>query len=399
MESNFMPPFARPAPHARRRGYTAIEFILVIAITGILVVGLSAIVDMPAEVVRRQDEGSGLSTLDQALSVFDKDVRFAIDATAPDARTLDLVVHGGGTVRWSWNGTSGSPLQRTDGSGTVAVVPSVRSAQFDVQLTQHRVTSTSSVPTVTTPTVGASFTQYTVKPGYQLLGLGDSVIRGLLGVTEIVGTRTINSANSVGLFFKVPAGAQDGSYPSSITVRLSRAGTADLLVRCFEADAVTRTPDRANAVGMAYVRSADIPSTMAEVTIRLSPLKRVRGTGSYFVDFSGTAAGASANFEFRKLSIDLAATDWGGGLLYSTNAGASFAPISSVLANSQTKFSFSLTKEKDANTADVNDTITSTTASIPTGVALTLAVAGEGGATRELRVSVPIENNVQLVNQ
>ncbi|MBL8766858.1 MAG: hypothetical protein JNL94_05825, partial [Planctomycetes bacterium] len=154
-----------------------------------------------------------------------------------------------------------------------------------------------------------------------------------------------------------------------------------------------------NAVAMAYVRNADIPSTMSEVTIKLSPLRRVRGTGSYFVDFVGASAASTANFEFRKLSVDLAPTDWGGGLLYSTNGGGSYAPISTVLSNSQTRFSFTLTKEKDANTADTNDTIAASVVSIPTGVALALAVPDESGATQELRVSVPIENNVQYVNQ
>jgi hypothetical protein len=229
--------------------------------------------------------------------------------------------------------------------------------------------------------------------------VGESVLRGLLGVTETVGTRSINATSNVGLFFKVPAGAQDQSYPSSITVRMSRAASADVLVRLYEADAVTRAPQRANAVGMAYVRNADIPATMSDVTIRLSPLKRVSGTGSYFVDFVGRGAGNAANFEFRKLSLDLAPVDWGGGLLYSTTSGASYAPISSLLSNSQTKFSFTLTKEKDANAMDANDTVTSTTLDIPTGVALDLAIQGDGGGVRTLRVSVPIENNVQFVNQ
>jgi type II secretory pathway pseudopilin PulG len=383
----------------RFSGYTAIEFILVIAITGILVVGLAAIVDMPAEVVQRQEDGRSMSSIDQAMAVFDKDVRFAIDARSPDANTLELTTHGGGTVTWQWSGTAGAPLTRTDVSGTVAVVPNTRALTFAIKQTNHRVATVTNVDTVKTDTVGASFSSFAVKPGYQLLAVGESVLRGLLGVTETVGTRSINATSNVGLFFKVPAGAQDQSYPSSITVRMSRAASADVLVRLYEADAVTRAPQRANAVGMAYVRNADIPATMSDVTIRLSPLKRVSGTGSYFVDFVGRGAGNAANFEFRKLSLDLAPVDWGGGLLYSTTSGASYAPISSLLSNSQTKFSFTLTKEKDADALDANDTVTSTTLDIPTGVALDLAIQGEGGGDRTLRVSVPIENNVQFVNQ
>ncbi|MBL8766856.1 MAG: hypothetical protein JNL94_05815 [Planctomycetes bacterium] len=389
-----------PTRVARRlSGYTAIEFILVIAITGILVVGLAAIVDMPAEVVQRHEDGRSMSSVDQAMSVFDKDVRFAIDARAPNPRTLELTVHGGGTVTWAWNGTAGAPLTRTDASGTVAVVPDTRGLTFTVKETQHRVATVTNVNTVKTDTVGASFSSFAVKSGYQLLAAGETVLRGLIGVTETVATRGINTTSQVGLFFKVPAGAQDQSYPSSITVRISRAASADLLVRLYEADAVTRAPDRANAVAMAYVRNADIPATMGDVTIKLSPLKRVTGTGSYFIDFVGRGTGTAANFEIRKLSVDLAAVDWGGGLLYSTTSGATYAPISSLLANSQSKFSFTLTKEKDANVADTNDTITSTTVALPTGVALDLALPGEGGGDRTLRISVPIENNVQFVNQ
>lgn len=390
----------RPARLARRfSGYTAIEFILVIAITGILVVGLAAIVDMPAEVVQRREDGHSMSSVDQAMSVFDKDVRFAIDARVPDSKTLELTAHGGGTVTWGWSGVAGAPLTRTDASGTVSVVPNTRSLNFVLKETQHRVATVSNVETVKTDTIGATFTNFAVKPGYQLLAVGETVLRGLIGVTETVGTRGINTVNNVGLFFKVPAGAQDQSYPSSITVRMSRGGPADVLVRLYEADAVTRAPQRTNAVAMAYVRNADIPATMSDVTIKLSPLKRVTGTGSYFIDFVGRGTGTAANFEFRKLTVDLAAVDWGGGLLYSTTSGASYAPIASVLANSQTKFSFTLTKEKDANVADTNDTVTSTMMSIPTGVALDLALAGEGGLDRTLRVSVPIENNIQFVNQ
>ncbi|MCC7173451.1 MAG: hypothetical protein IT459_23610 [Planctomycetes bacterium] len=389
-----------PARFARRiSGYTAIEFILVIAITGILVVGLAAIVDMPAEVVQRQEDGRSMASVDQAMSVFDKDVRFAIDARVPNARTLELTAHGGGTVTWAWSGVAGAPLTRTDVAGTVSIVPNTRALTFALKETQHRVATVSNIDTVKTDTIGATFTNFAVNSGYQVLAVGETALRGIVGVTETVGTRSINTTSNVGLFFRVPAGAQDQSYPSSITVRMSRAASGDVLVRLYEADAVTRAPQRANAVAMAFVRNADIPAAMGDVTIKLSPLKRVTGSGSYFVDFVGRGAGNAANFEFRKLSVDLAPVDWGGGLLYSTTSGASYAPIASLLSNSQTKFSFTLTREKDANVADVNDTVTSTMMSIPTGVALDLALSGEGGLDRTLRVSVPIENNIQFVNQ
>ena len=65
--------------HQRRRagGFSTLEFMLVVAISGILVLGLSAIIDVPAKMAEKEEaENPSIAHTEGAIAALDRGRRF-----------------------------------------------------------------------------------------------------------------------------------------------------------------------------------------------------------------------------------------------------------------------------------------------------------------------------------
>jgi len=374
----------------RIHGFTMIEFILVVAISGILILGLSALIEVPRKIAEQESTGdTRLSSADRAIAQLDRDIRFATNVELPNAAHLRLTRHDGAVVDYTWSAAR-APLVRTVGGRSSEVLESATRVTFALQTTSVDVGPSSDGALVEAAVETASFETFSLKSGYQFVGGGGAVST----VSVIANTKTIGGASKSGLFFQASGLSDDAGVAASLKVRLRRNGVEDLKVRIYEADSITKLPVRAQPVAYAHVLNGALPSGLSTVSIPLTSVKTLTQGGSYFAELSSDGNGSSADIEYQTLSDADAAGLSSGGFLYSSDGGRSYSPTSSSLDASQSAFDVTVKK----TTAVAPTDGVGATDDITTAVQLRLSLPSSLGATT-MNVSFPVENNLVLVNR
>lgn len=374
----------------RLAAFSLIEFILVLALSGILLVGLTSMIEIPRQMVENHESGTpSVADTEVTLSVMDRDIRYATTVRAPTTHRLEVDLADGSTVTYEWSGTPGGPLARTDAQGTVNVVPTVNDVMFRIRTTPMTVGATGEKPLITTTVQTAAFNSFTLLPGFSLGGL----VRGLLSVTEIVTHQNISATEYAGIYFQPTALDSDDGAPSVLRVRLRRAGSSDLLLRAWEADPVTKKPIRGTLTATAIIPNASLPASTSTFTIPLTTVKKLNRNKSYFMELRSAGTSLAAQIEGRTLNLENAVAPLNVGLQISANAGLLYRPLGSLLSASQTIFSIEAVKTEVTGAAP-----TASLVQVPTAVAMALRMITAQG-TEDLHASFPLENNLALVTQ
>lgn len=205
---------------AYRRAFTLMEALLAIAITAILMSAMGGVVVTLARATEQgNDVNSRASRSAGALAEIADDVRVSTGINELDSRSISLQVpdrDGDGleeTIRYTWNGTVGKPLERTYNLRPgYTVLPDIRS--FSISMPQR------SQPTLATS-------------GTMTIFDGTTAPSGATG-----GSREVGAPGAIAQYIEpvLPDHAVEWT-PQSLRVRLSRSGFANgvLLVQILAA--------------------------------------------------------------------------------------------------------------------------------------------------------------------
>ncbi len=386
------------------RAFTLIELILVVAISAILIVGLAAVIEVPRQMAEQEQEQSRVSDADRTLSQLQRDVRFASDARTSTLQRLEVDVEGGDTVVYEWSGVSGDSLVRTDCQGKAEVLGSVHRLEFRVGTAPLDAQTIVDDGIVTKAMEAASFDEFAVKPGYEVLSVAavgsieDDL--GLLNAVEEVRTYQIGKTKRAGIVFQAAGLGATGGSPTCLCLRLQRSGPRDLKADVYKVVSGTQ-PDLLSPVASGQIANSALPEAMAHTGIPLTATDKLVDGQSYFVLLRSNytlldTTGYSALVEYRTLSVPAAATADGVSFYTSDSMMGAFAvPAGAGGAsdNSGLDFSMETTVSRAITGADLEETM-----EIPIFVRLKLAVITPQG--EEIVESVFLmENNITLVTQ
>lgn len=319
-----------------RGGFSAIELILVVGLSGILLVGLTAMIDMPQQMAaREQSANPSVATADRALGALDRDIRFAVDVRAPSATRIELDQRDGSTVIWEHR-AGGAVLERTANGRTATILEEVEAGAFTIETATSIRRVEESKPVTTNSVTVARFDNYVLKAGYGFVG---AVVRGMTAVTEVVALRDIDSTNMSGIYLKPGSLGGDLGVPTAIRLRLQRGGVSDLEIGVYEADPVTRKPIRAGRVAQGRAYARQIPVSVGEISIPLAMERRIDPAKSYFVMLR-SSSGPSAKIETRVLSIAAATEPNPHSFLVTNDGGTTWSSLAALFDASQTRFGF-----------------------------------------------------------
>jgi len=384
---------------ARVRGFSVIEVLMVVGISGILVVGLTSMIEVPSQMAERQvAENPSISNAETTLTTLDRDIRFATDVRVPAAGRVE-VDGPTGTIVWEWNGLSARPLTRTADGSTVEVLRNVDATAFSLTHATAYSRQEDSQPVTNTGVQAASFSNFSLRPGFSL----DGLVRGLIAVFDLPVLKDVGGTYVAGIFFNPRSLEDDDAVPTQVRMRLQRNGTNDLQVRLWEEDPSNRAnPRRDHLVATGTLLNRQIPVATAEVGIPLTTIEKVRKDKSYFLELRSGRGGLCARVEGRFLTNILAAATHPTTFLHSSNSGTSFSALTLLLDASQATFALDVVKSQ---VSDVDDDVEGPTevpgfaeVQIPVRVGLQLAVLTSAGVER-VEASFPILNKLALVNR
>ncbi len=377
-------------PKRESAGFTMMEFIVVVAITGILIVGLGAVVEIPRQVAEQELAGDArISDVDRAVRWLDEDVRFAKDVAVPSVGELHVTRRDGRLVKYTWGGSSG-PLVRTAPEGTANLISSAARVAFSLGMTEMAGTYLDGSMDESV-VEAAAFESFSLADGWflsDLLPIG-SLLRS---VDLLVGTLPIESGKRVGLSFTASGLDADGGFIESIRLRLRRNGSGGIYVAVWSATDDLRSPDWLHWITGKWVENSALPASMSDFEITMPENNRIHDGRKYFVEIYSQPLEQAAVLETRALSLAAAASPTGGGVLRSI-LGGPYDPIAGSLAASQTVFSVKVKSPESVASGSSGDSQL-----IPTCVQATLQIVTADGV-RSIDTSVPIENNVARVTR
>ena len=375
-------------------GFTMIEFTLVVAISGILILGLGALVDVPLQMAEQQMVGgSTVSSADRALAILGQEVRFARNIDSPDPRTLLVTDQAGNPISYVWDGVVGGGLTRTSLDGSAAVLKNIQSLDFTLVLADMRVDPGDGL-TSDTLVQTAGFTTFNLKSGYKRSGSPGPTAPGTVVVDVSITTVSLSSTSHGGIAFTASGLSADAGLPVSVTVQAQRSGPAKLAAHIYAADSTGIYPDRTREVAVGRIDNGAIPLAFADVSIPLTPSLNLVEGGRYFLVLrSPPSAGRSADMRVRTVSDPAAVTPSNQGFLHSANNGGDYASLSDPrLDASQTIFQVEVQSTAVVGGPGAN------TVQVPTSVDLKLQLVSAEGQSN-LQTSFTVENNVALVSQ
>lgn len=381
---------------AARRGFSAIELILVVGLSGILLVGLTAMIDMPQQIAsKEQSANPSVSSADLALSALDRDIRFATEARTPSATRLELDQNEGGTVVWEYRVVD-AELVRIANGRTAKILDDIRAGSFELKYETVVRRVEEAKPVTTAAVTVASFDNFLLKTGYTLL----SGVRGLTSVLETTTLKDVDTTNMAGIYLTPGSLGTDRGVPTALRLRLQRAGAGDFVVNIYEADPATKRPIRANRVAEGRLYARQIPVALGDVSVPLAMERKIDPTKSYFVLMRSTS-GLSAKIEARTLSLASALEPHPHSFLTTANAGIAWSALTAVLDASQTKFAFEAARVTvdDAAPVDADGLQAGYDAiEVPVAVMVSFLMQTPGGG-EPVRAAFILQNKLALVNR
>ena len=359
-----------PEPRRLDGGFSTVDLAVVVVLTAVVVAGLSAMIEVPRLVVRQTERG-GVDRADRTLAVLDRDIRYASHVEVRSPTEVVIRTADGSSITYAWDGDSGSPLIRRGGGTVVAVLERLESARFETQLTQ--VSSSSDRDPVPREAVAAQHVG--ARPG------GSAVDRRAFSLAP-------GRHAGIGFVadFDAVAAGRSTAAPTTFACRLRRAGTHDLLVRIYEADAFDRPRYAQGWVASAYVRNEDLPTAVDEVRVPLTVFKDLSRGQTYFVRLQSSGFGVSAEIEHETIRDADASSQPDSSFVTSDDGGLSYSFPSGVPAGSQAAFKVEV--EQLGATR-----VSSGARTIATAVKVRLSLQTAGG-NETLRASFPILNNI-----
>lgn len=383
----------RSVPGSRMTGFTLIEFTMVMAISGILVIGLGTVIEIPRIMLEERDSNVRVSGVDRFMSIMDKDVRYCTDVRLIDGHHLEVDTADGAIVTYSFSGIAGDPLVRSSDAEVVDtnVVAEVRRAVLRVDTYSKTIITPVAAPTADTPVETASFSSFNLKSGYVITDLVGR-LGGLTAVTQQTRTMGISSLRRPAFSFNARGLGADSSSAASFRAVVRRFGTGDLVVRVFQGTSggAVDQPVRTKEIAVGRVANAALPASFQNVVIPLTSRRKITNDNSCFVEFSSSTSDFAA--EIQILTIDLldALASSNGGFARSADNGASFTPYASALPLAQSQFSF-----QTIQTEPVTDSLGSAlqTVEIPVSVNVRVTLDTSEGE-RLIEFSIPLQNKL-----
>ena len=377
------------------RGFTMIEFIMVVAISSILLVGLSAIVEAPRAALEREQYDASPSSADRMLARMEQDVRFASDIRVPNSNRAEVDLENHTTAIYEWDGVDGGVVSLTDPSGTHTVLTGVQQLAFSLN-TASIASQAEDHPVTTASVETSSFTDFTLSAGYQLDT--EPQIVGLEQVDVKLNNEHVCFDHRLGIAFTA-AGLTEPASPTSVRLQAERDGSANLIVRIYEAyvsqflpDLVT--PNRFKLIASATVLNGALPIAVSDIDIPMACVGKLEPGKRYFLELLGDDGSKHAiNVPYFVIGDAAAVEKSDVGLLRSTSKGLTYDPLGSLLWLAQARFSQQATETK------VTVTDTPETIEIPTAINMKFVMKSRDAAGQEVRTSFPCENKVTLVNQ
>ncbi len=378
-------------PISRQSAFTMIELVLVVAVSAILMLGISALVEVPRRVAEEQDnEAATAATAGAVIQRLDRDVRYATDVRLVSAREVEIDLPSGETITYSWAGTASDPLMRDDGVQNVELLSQIGRVTFVIDKSRRAYRSDGEGTVANTAVTVGSFQTFSLNAGYSLLPLGLLTL-----VTEILGHTEISDTKRAGIVVKTSGLGAAASF-TSLTARLRRHGTRDLRVevRLAHPTQSMPLPGEGSLIATGHVANGSLPTTTSDVVIPLTSVRKATNNTRYFVELAADGTSYAADVEHRFLSIAAAATSVVSGFVRSTDGGNSYNPLTSLLHAGQTRFTL---VAEDAATAAPSDAGVKFEM-IPTSVRMKLTLLTSSG-TKDIGVSFPIVNNLARLNQ
>ena len=404
----------RPAP--RRRGFTMMEFTMVVFISGILAIGVGALIEIPTSVAEQQQSDEGPSRADRLLAIFDRDVRYATDVALIDTHTLQIDCHDGSKITYSWSGADTDALIRDDGTHQVELIKPATLVFEVTTKSVQRITRTPTPPTEVQVAAG-SFANFTLKPGYTFSataspttlptlsgwwgrggggisiesdGDGDtSSGGGSTGgdVDVVTAFRGSTPLHEVGIGFQADLGGPGQTAdPTELQVRVRRGGAADMEVHVYEASDL-QTPDESKLVATGFLRNSKMTSVSRWKAIPLAFDRKLVHGQHYLIQMrSNITLTVGGEVEWHTLTDTAAADTCSTRFSESPTLDANFYPL--VPANpdaGQAPFQLIATKVTPAGV--VTSVVTET---VPVSARMTLGLRSGD----VIKTSVPINNQV-----
>jgi hypothetical protein len=358
-----------------------------VAITGILILGLSAVIEIPRRMMEDSQSGEqNVAATDVTLSQLDKEVRYSKDVAVPTPTNLQVTDHGGNVISFAWDGTPGGDLVRSGPDGTVSLLTGVQSVAFRLGMTPMTVVDAADATLNEVNVNVGEFNSWSLLGGF---GIGGGP--GLISVSLIKQTRRINNVTRSLIQFVASGLSDDDARPTTLTLRLRRNGTDDVWVMIYEKAAAW---DRSLVVATGKKANGDLPVAFADVMIPLTTVKKLVNGRTYFIELTSVGGAHAAEIEYELLSLAIAAGPSTNTFMGSSDAGASYAPLSVLPNASQTRFRLEAAKSTVTNGGTGAAEVTM----VPTSVIVNIGLISPMGP-ETVQASFPIENKLALVNQ
>lgn len=389
----------RGNPPAFFRGFTLVEMIMVVSISGILFLGLSAIVDVPRQVVQAQQSEVSVSHTDRLFDRLNSDLRFAVGASVIGDHSLEILTNNGSAVKYTFHPDQGGSVLRKDASGDVATVfQKATKVKFAIKYepakkTKHQDQDIESVQVVTA--------SYKCKMSGKPKGMGKYAKKkkyaGKVG-NQSLKTLTIGQVTRAGIYFRAKGIDDDDAMPDVLSACLRRNGFQDLTVRMFRCSG-SKKPVAGSLVATAHVPNGALPLQFAAVDIPLSGAVKLKQGADYFLEFLSSGPGTSADIQYQSLDDGDDALVADSGFTSSTSGGATWESSSSCALKRASPFTVRVNKSKVGKQKWTSeDQKQKPKKMVPVCVRVHITLPS-GNSEQELRAAFPMNNNLMQVTQ
>lgn len=314
MKTNCVTSAAQVPATRHRSGHTLVELVVSVAVSGILVAGLTSTLYVASRAVNVSGPPRAVLAASTGAADVLGELHYAITFTERSANAVEFTVadrnadEAPETIRYAWPGIAGDPLTRQYNGGTIVqVLQDVR--QFDLAYDIRVVSETTEqkVETESEQYLMASFT-------------------GWPGITPSYENYSVGPQSWIAEFFlaDVPDGAKRlDAKLVQVTMRQGTAGSGDVTVGIHKTIGGGNPEPHSAPIGTPYTRSVStLPTDYTLLDFAFSDVTISNPGKEYVIVVKGTVADA-ADIQYY-YSPDAPADD--PTMVYTTDGGSSWGP-------------------------------------------------------------------------